>query len=798
VDRQRLKKAFIIATTTSLIFLRGEKSSHGIEQGTWTPTTLPSGRINTLVTTPFGVFAGEHDTRAINPPPYNGVYSSIDMGQNWVSSGLNGKGIVGLTYLGSSLYAGVFYTTTTPSGVWRSDDGGQNWVHTGITYSSASIAATPASILFGTTSRGLHRYTPNDGAWEQVIGSGFSPAIKSVSAHGTLALAAAVDNKVYLSLDEGLTWSPIGFLTGVIVNKVFVTEEAMFVGTSNNTGLFRSIDDGVSWNKVLSWGDKSAGAFTEIKGQLYVGGFSGVYNTYGIFRSPDLGDTWFDISSGLPASGSINLAMTSIHSKPDKLLSSSTITGVYAYEMPDPQAEVAPFLDLPWAYSSFQKDAQKIYSFFDHQYPLLGYGYHAEPVTTNQTTVNFYGQKKPMPYMYYSSHNGIDFTLPFGTPILAPADGYASYTYGPAVGNMIRIDHLNGYETWYMHLQNKELVVSNSTSAPAYVNAGDKVGLVGMTGNTTGPHLHFTVMRDVNQNAEFDDLPDGVVDPYGWFGRKVVDPWEIYTWTDALGNHSGSKSHYLWTQNLASGVAVLNPFGGSLEYTNKLFNFPFGATHNVSTFEIYDYLVGRGGPTDLLNLEGTGFINYAYDETGQDIESFEQDVAVQIDYSTSNIQNLDENSLKLYKSGPEDGGWTEQVSAVDTNNKKVSAVIREPGVYAVFGTAKDLEEPTTTFEISGEELNGVYINEAFVNLSATDNIGGLGVESTFYSLDQVNWEIYTSSLWIHNEGTTTILFKSIDIAGNLEPDKSVMLTIEKRGFNDSIIVEDAEFQIGTF
>lgn len=83
-------------------------------------------------------------------------------------------------------------------------------------------------------------------------------------------------------------------------------------------------------------------------------------------------------------------------------------------------------------------------------------------------------------------HTGIDIKAPIGTPIIATADGtvFLSRSVG-AWGNLLKIKHENGYETWYSHLKDFESHYGQS------VKKGDVIGYVGMTGNSTGPHLHY-------------------------------------------------------------------------------------------------------------------------------------------------------------------------------------------------------------------------------------------------------------------------------------------------------------------
>jgi murein DD-endopeptidase MepM/ murein hydrolase activator NlpD len=85
-------------------------------------------------------------------------------------------------------------------------------------------------------------------------------------------------------------------------------------------------------------------------------------------------------------------------------------------------------------------------------------------------------------------HTGLDFAAPQGRPAMAATDGTVTFSGvdGP-YGNLVRVLDANGVATWYAHLD--ELLVEQGSR----VRAGDVVGLVGATGNSTGPHLHFEV-----------------------------------------------------------------------------------------------------------------------------------------------------------------------------------------------------------------------------------------------------------------------------------------------------------------
>lgn len=91
-----------------------------------------------------------------------------------------------------------------------------------------------------------------------------------------------------------------------------------------------------------------------------------------------------------------------------------------------------------------------------------------------------------------SSHTGIDLAISQGTPIKAAMSGkIIAVGYTNVYGNYVIIDHENGYQTLYAHMQ-KPCPLRKGQR----VGQGDKIGLVGNTGYSTGPHLHFTVYKN--------------------------------------------------------------------------------------------------------------------------------------------------------------------------------------------------------------------------------------------------------------------------------------------------------------
>jgi murein DD-endopeptidase MepM/ murein hydrolase activator NlpD len=85
-------------------------------------------------------------------------------------------------------------------------------------------------------------------------------------------------------------------------------------------------------------------------------------------------------------------------------------------------------------------------------------------------------------------HRGIDISGSYGQPIVAPADGVVEYAeFRNGFGRTVLIDHGHGISTLFGHL-------SGFTVSPGQsVSKGDVIGYVGMSGRTTGPHVHYEV-----------------------------------------------------------------------------------------------------------------------------------------------------------------------------------------------------------------------------------------------------------------------------------------------------------------
>ena len=113
------------------------------------------------------------------------------------------------------------------------------------------------------------------------------------------------------------------------------------------------------------------------------------------------------------------------------------------------------------------------------------------PITAKWRLSSPYGNRADPFTGVKKFHTGMDMAAPTGTPVKAALDGkVVAVSYNQVYGNYVIISHINGYQSLYAHLHTATAKVGQR------INQGDKLGLVGSTGYSTGPHLHFTVYKN--------------------------------------------------------------------------------------------------------------------------------------------------------------------------------------------------------------------------------------------------------------------------------------------------------------
>jgi hypothetical protein len=154
-------------------------------------------------------------------------------------------------------------------------------------------------------------------------------------------------------------------------------------------------------------------------------------------------------------------------------------------------------------------------------------------------------------WVYYDGHDGVDYGISY-RPVYAAADAdqivYAGWwdpqNHKINLGIYVRLHHPNGYNTYYGHMSSVS-VQSCSSPGCTFVPHGEMLGISGTTGNSTGPHLHFTVRNPSNRS----------VDPYGWRGTGA-DPW----------THNQRESLWVAFPSLVYYGAQIYPSGPALNF----------------------------------------------------------------------------------------------------------------------------------------------------------------------------------------------------------------------------------------
>ena len=130
------------------------------------------------------------------------------------------------------------------------------------------------------------------------------------------------------------------------------------------------------------------------------------------------------------------------------------------------------------------------------------------PINGARLSSSFGMRKHPIDG-YNKLHKGTDFAAPLGTPIMASGDGKiirAKWCGGG--GNCIKIKHNSTYSTVYAHMSKFAVGIKNGVR----VKQGQIIGYVGSTGKSTGPHLHYEVIKNGKKiNSQKLKLPSGKI-----------------------------------------------------------------------------------------------------------------------------------------------------------------------------------------------------------------------------------------------------------------------------------------------
>ena len=130
------------------------------------------------------------------------------------------------------------------------------------------------------------------------------------------------------------------------------------------------------------------------------------------------------------------------------------------------------------------------------------------PINGARLSSSFGMRKHPIDG-YNKMHKGTDFAAPLGTPIMASGDGIVQKAgWCGGGGNCVKIKHNSTYSTVYAHMSK----FARGIKQGVRVKQGQTIGYVGSTGKSTGPHLHYEVIKNKKQiNSQTLKLPSGKI-----------------------------------------------------------------------------------------------------------------------------------------------------------------------------------------------------------------------------------------------------------------------------------------------
>ena len=147
----------------------------------------------------------------------------------------------------------------------------------------------------------------------------------------------------------------------------------------------------------------------------------------------------------------------------------------------------------------FETDSIKgIVDYFDENAKNLRRAFLKAPVKFSRISSRYNLKRKIAYYGRVKPHRGTDYAAPVGTPIMATANGTVIESrYKRGNGNYVKIKHNNTYATQYLHMKRRKARVGQ------FVKQGDVIGWVGMTGNTSGPHVCYRFWKNGRQVDPF-------------------------------------------------------------------------------------------------------------------------------------------------------------------------------------------------------------------------------------------------------------------------------------------------------
>lgn len=152
-----------------------------------------------------------------------------------------------------------------------------------------------------------------------------------------------------------------------------------------------------------------------------------------------------------------------------------------------------------YAYRFVPDSIKKIPEYYDEKGNMLRSQFLRSPIKFQYRVSSRYNLRRKIAYYgRVKPHKGTDFAAKVGTPIMATANGKVTESRRKGGnGNYVKIRHNNTYSTQYLHMSRRKV------KRGQYVKQGDVIGWVGMTGNTSGPHVCYRFWKNGRQVDPF-------------------------------------------------------------------------------------------------------------------------------------------------------------------------------------------------------------------------------------------------------------------------------------------------------
>ena len=572
-----------------------------------------------------GILLGENSGASA----FNGLYIDTEGNLNFQPKILGNLKITDIVEDDNYYYATSFNTYNGQQGLFKIAKDFKSYSNIGIKATLRKVMQFKNKVYVGGTVHGSYVVNKDGTGLTQIIGEGYyGPYIDDIKSNSNDVFILSRGNlyKIdYISNTKSIIYY------GVRPSFIEVDDERIYTVSGNKFQIY-NFKTGTSSNEKFF--PNQISYLKKYKNYIFIAETNTTTTTF--WFSNDNGITFYKSNKTVPAVYQVR----NIEAVGEKELTLyfnfnyyGSFKGKLIFDFDEPK-----LFEVPFNYKNSNDLYDKITSYFDHRFPFLGK--QVEDPTISKTTLNFLGKELPEPYLYYSSHDGIDFGLPLNSPIYAVESGEASYFYQEGgLGNTIMISHPNGYITIYGHLSGEDLVTKSKTT----VTKNQKIGKVGMSGNTNGPHLHFTTYKGTkNLNNK--------VDPFGWFGN-FTDPWS--TQSNYLWKIKPEKLSYQLNLSKANqinieSVSIVNNLNISSAPSNLIVNKvpPVFDSNNYIykentsyQFGIYTFLGEIQNIENIVRLKFAGFTSYE-DEKNYSIwkisnNSFEKQESIYDPYSKS-------------------------------------------------------------------------------------------------------------------------------------------------------------------